>query len=184
MLAEDRQLATDIPTSDAPAAHSSRKGRVKGAAYDTDLIHQDPKYRHTFMETPETRGFMSRICSSTILFYLLSFLSFLSPASPYEAVLRNWYSSTVLPANQSSLAPLPTPQIFRPTWAKLSALFRFSVVPPKYYIHEFYLVGQGTFRSSAKTRPDCPISLPPSPSPYSMTPSLLPNMTARENRVL
>ena len=137
------------------------------------------------METPETRGFMSRICSSTMLFYLLSFLSFLSPDSPYEAVLRNWYSSTVLPASQSSLAPLPTPQIFWPSWAKLSPLFRFSIVPPRYYVHnEFYLTGQGTFRSCAEWRPDRPISLPPSPSPYSMTPSLLPNMTARENKVL
>ena len=65
---------------------ASRKDGVKETAYNTtiptDLIHQDPKYCRPFMETPEMRDYMSRISSPTTPFHLLSFLSFLSSASP------------------------------------------------------------------------------------------------------
>ena len=69
-----------------PTHFTSHKDGVKEAATNTtiqtDLIHQDPKYCRPFMETPEMRDCLSRIISPTIPFHPLSFLSFLSSASP------------------------------------------------------------------------------------------------------
>ena len=46
-------------TSDAQAAHSSRRGAIKEAAYKTtiptDFIYQDRKYCRQFVETPDMR---------------------------------------------------------------------------------------------------------------------------------